>query len=343
MTLFSRKLTAVSSACAVLLATALGPAAAHHAHAKSFTIAFVPKLINIDYFSSMRDAGLAYCKANGCTYLYEGPTTADAAAQVRFIKQLVAQHVDAIIVAPDDPAVVAPSLKQAEAQGIKTLAADTDATGTVRRVFVNQGLAEQIGTATIDALAKGMNYQGDWAIDSCGPAAQNLNSWIAVEKARALKMYPKMHLIALIYSGENTAKSVADTKDLITTHPTLKGVIGQCGLAAPAVAQAVTDLHKIGKIVATGVSWPGLMRPYIKNGATPAFPFWDVYKLGLLSAWAADQLIHGKSFAASNNVPGVGPAVVYDPATKNLLLGKPVVFDKSNIDKASDLGHIAGS
>jgi rhamnose transport system substrate-binding protein len=68
---------------------------------------------------------------------YEGPTTADASLQVQTIKQLIAKHVDAIAVAPDDPAVVAPALQQAEAQGIKTFTSDTDAPGTVRRVFVN--------------------------------------------------------------------------------------------------------------------------------------------------------------------------------------------------------------
>lgn len=332
-----RKFAAALSVGALVGTASLAPMA-HRVHAKSYTIAFVPKLINIDYFNSMRDAGIQFCKDNGCTFVYEGPTEADAAAQVRFIKQLIAQHVDAIIVAPDDPAVVAPALRQAEAQGIKTLSADTDAPGTVRRVFVNQGLDTEIGGDTIDILAKAMNYQGDWAIDSCGPAAQNLNSWIAVEKARAAKMYPKMKLIALIYSGENTAKSVADTKDLITTHPTLKGIIGQCGLSAPAVAQAVTDLHKIGKIAATGVSWPKLMKPYVLNGACPGFAWWDVYNLGYLAAWAAQQEIKGVAFKPMNTVPKVG-SIAYNAATKQLVLGHLIKWDKGNINQADPMGH----
>src|SRR5690348_16446503 len=252
----SRRFALISSFCVVLLvlitgcggSSSGGSSSSTSSPAKKLVIAFVPKLINIGYFNAMQTGGNQAAKDLGVTFDYEGPTTADAAAQVQIIKQLIAKHVDAIAVAPDDPAVLGPALQQAEAQGIKTFTADTDAPGSVRDVFVNQALSDEIGSYTIDALAKAMGYKGDWAIDSCGAAAQNLNSWIAIEKARAAKMYPKMRLIATIYSGEDVAKAVADSKDLITGHPTLRGIIGQCSTSAPGAAKAVTDLHKIGKV-----------------------------------------------------------------------------------------------
>jgi rhamnose transport system substrate-binding protein len=317
-----------------LVSAVLPSAVSAHSAQKKYVIAFVPKLINIGYFNAMLAGGNAAAKALGVTFDYEGPTTADAALQVQTIKRLIAKHVDAIAVAPDDPAVVAPALQQAEAQGIKTLTADTDAPGTVRRVFVNQALDVEIGNATIDALAKAMGQQGDWAIDSCGPAAQNLNAWIAIEKARAAKLYPKMHLIATVYSGEDVAKAVADSKDLITGHPTLKGIIGQCSTSAPGAAKAVTDLHKIGKVFVTGVSVPSQMRPYVKNGAVKSFVLWNPVKLGFLTVWAGLQLAEGKTFQAVNNVPTLGQ-IRYDAKSKMLILGKPTVFDLSNIDKFS--------
>jgi rhamnose transport system substrate-binding protein len=240
--------------------------------------------------------------------------------------------VDAIAVAPDDPAVVAPALQQAEAQGIKTFTSDTDAPGTVRRVFVNQALDSEIGAATIDALASAMGEEGDWAIDSCGPAAQNLNSWIAIEKARAAEKYPKMHLITIVYSGEDIAKAVADSKDLITGHPSLRGIIGQCSTSGPGAAKAVTDLNVIGKVFVTGISVPSLMKPYVENGAVKSFVLWNPVNLGFLTVWAGLQLAEGKPFEAVNNVPTLGE-VKYDASKKMLLLGPPTIFDKSNIDK----------
>jgi rhamnose transport system substrate-binding protein len=280
----------------------------------------------------MQAGGEAAAKDLGVTFDYEGPTTADAAAQVQIIKQLIAKHVDAIAVAPDDPAVVGPALQQAESQGIKTFTSDTDAPNTVRELFVEQADPTAIGNATIDALADAMSQQGEWAIDSCGPAAQNLNSWIAVEKARASQKYPKMKYVTTVYSGEDSAKAVADSKDLITSHPNLKGIIGQCSTSAPGAAKAVTDLNKIGTVFATGITVPNDMRPYVKNGAVKSFVLWDPTKLGYLTVWAGIQLVKGQSLAATNNVPTVGN-VSYDASTKILLLGPPIVFDKSNIDQ----------
>jgi rhamnose transport system substrate-binding protein len=179
-----------------------------------------------------------------------------------------------------------------------------------------------------------MGKQGDWAIDSCGPAAQNLNSWIAVEKARAAKLYPKMHLITIVYSGEDIAKAVADSKDLITGHPSLRGIIGECSTSAPGAAKAVTDLHKIGKVFATGISVPSSMRPYVKNGAVKSFVLWNPVNLGFLTVWAGLQLAEGKAFQPVNSVPTLGK-IKYNASTKMLILGPPTVFDLSNIDKFS--------
>lgn len=338
---FSRKLSSISvlvALCAMMFASCGGSSAPTSSSSsgsgsgKQLVIAFVPKLINIGYFNAMRDGGTAAAKDLGVTFDYEGPTTADAAAQVQIIKQLIAKHVDAIAVAPDDPAVVAPVLQQAEAQGIKTFTSDTDAPNTVRRVFVNQALNADIGNATIDALADAMGKQGEWAIDSCGPAAQNLNGWISIEKARAAQMYPNMKFVTTLYSGEDIAKSVSDTKDLITSHPNLRGVIGQCSTSAPGTAKAITDLHKIGQVFATGIGLPNDMKPYVTNGAVKSFVLWDPGKLGYLTVWAGVQLAKGQDFSATNNVPNVG-SVTYDASQKMLLLGKPLVFNKDNVNQ----------
>jgi rhamnose transport system substrate-binding protein len=183
----------------------------------------------------------------------------------------------------------------------------------------------------LDSLADQMGKQGEWAIDSCGPAAQNLNGWIAIEKQRAAK-YPGMKFVGIVYSGEDQAKAVADSRDLITAHPNLRGIIGQCSTSGPGAAQAVTELHKIGKVFVTGVALPSSMKPYIENGAAKSFVLWDPVKLGYLTVWAGLQLANGKSFQASNDVPGLGK-IAYDASKKMLLLGSPTTFTKANIDQ----------
>jgi rhamnose transport system substrate-binding protein len=327
MHVFRRVLTL--GAASVVGLTSLSPATAQD---KQYSIAFVPKLINIGYFNAMQQGAEDAAKKFNVKFVYNGPTTADANLQVQIVKQLIAQHVDAIAVAPDDPAVLAPALAQAAAQGIKTFTSDTDAPSSSRLVFVNQALDTAIGNATIDSLADQMGKQGEWAIDSCGPAAQNLNGWIVIEKKRAAEKYPGMKLVATVYSGEDQAKAVADSRDLITAHPNLKGILGQCTTSGPGAAQAVTELKKIGKVFVTGVALPSGMKQYIENGASKSFVLWDPSKLGYLTVWAGAQLAAGKPFQAENDVPGLGK-IAYDASKKMLLLGPPTTFTKANIDQ----------
>lgn len=298
---------------------------------KQLTVAMVPKLINVGYFNAMQQGGEQAAQKFGGKFVMNGPTTADANLQVQIVKQLIAQHVDALAIAPDDPAVLAPAILQAQAQGIKVFTTDTDAPSSTRSVFVNQALNTAIGNAVLDSLADQMGKQGEWAIDSCGPAAQNLNGWIVVEKQRAAK-YPGMKFVGVIYSGEDQAKAVSDSRDLITAHPNLRGIIGQCTTSGPGAAQAVTELHKIGKVFVTGVALPSGMKQYIESGACGSFVLWDPVKLGYLTMWAGLQLAGGKSFAATNDVPGLGK-ISYDASKKMLLLGPPTTFTKANIDQ----------
>lgn len=295
-------------------------------------VAFVPKLVGIPYFEAMKAGGDQAAKDLSVQFVYQGDTTADPAKQAEIINSLIQQKVSALAVAPNDPAAIAPLLKRAADAGIKVLTSDTDAPDSVREVFVNQAEDQAIGETTAEALASQMGGSGKWAIVSCGQTAQNLNAWIGIEKKYISSKYPNMQLVDTVYAGEDQAKSVQLAKDLMTANPDLKGLIGQCSVSAPGVAQAVTELNKTGKVFTTGISTPSSMKEYVKSGAAAKVVLWDVTKLGFLTVWAGQQLVDGKSFQAENDVPTVGK-VKYVADKKMLVLGPPLVFTKENVDQ----------
>ncbi len=316
----------------VIVAALVVTSAAQVAAQKKTQVAFVPKLVGIPYFNAMEKGGNEAAKDLGVEFVYTGPTTADSAAQIQIVDNLITKGLNAIAVAPNDPAAIGPILKKAKDKGIKVFTSDTDAPDTVREFFVNQALAEDIGNTTIDVLAKAMDSKGEFAIVSCGPTAQNLNTWIEIEKKRQAAKYPQMKLVSLKYAGEDIQEAIKVGRDLITAFPNLKGLIGQCSTSAPGVAEAVTQMGKVGKVFATGISVPSLMRKYVKNGAVKSFVLWDPVKLGYLTVWAGREMVEGRSLKAVNDVPTIGK-VKYLADKKMLLLGPPTVFDASNVDK----------
>jgi rhamnose transport system substrate-binding protein len=301
---------------------------------KKYQVAFIPKLQGIPYFEAMNAGGKQAEKDLGnVTWLYQGPTSADAAGQAQIVRSFIQRGVDAIFVAPNDPNSMAPVLQEAQAKKIKVGTSDTDAPTSVRQVFVNQASTDGIGHALTDQLMKAMGGKGKYAIVSCGETAENLNSWIKVQKAYAAQKYPKATLVGTVYAGEDQAKATQMATDLMNANPDLTGLVGECTSSAPGVAQAVKDADKIGKVFTVGLGTPQSMKPYLASGSSSASILWDVQQLGYLTAWAGVQLAEGKDFAPSNKVNADLPAVKYDSATKTLLLGDPLVITKSNVDQ----------
>jgi rhamnose transport system substrate-binding protein len=314
----------------LVVAVLLVPALAE----SKYKIAFVPKLIGIPYFNAMEEGGKKAAADLDVEFIYTGPVTADVAKQSEIVDNLITQGVDAIAVAPNDPAAITPVLKKAQEKGIVVLTSDTDGAQDVREVFVNQALQDAIGYTTLDELAKAMNYEGEFAIVSCGPTAWNLNTWILYELQK-LAEYPNMKLVTIRYAEEDVQMAINVMLDLINAFPNLKGVIGQCSTSAPGVAEAVEQAGKIDKIFATGISVPSMMSKYVKSGAVKSFVLWNPVDLGYLTVWAAKYLLDKNTFEDGKeyDVPGIETKPVFLVQDKMLVLGPPKVFDANNVDQ----------
>ncbi|SFW91964.1 autoinducer 2 ABC transporter substrate-binding protein [Amycolatopsis australiensis] len=315
-------------------AVALGGCSAEPASAPPpVRVAFVPKVDGIPYFQAMNTGGLEAAKQLGVQWTSVGPKTVDPAAQVAIMRDLIAKKADVIVVAPNDPAALAPVIAEARARGIHVLTSDTDAPGTQREVFVNQASAEGIGAALTDALMKRTGGAGKYAIVSCGPAAANLNTWIAVQKAYSAAHYPKAQLVETVYAGEDEDNATNLAKELMARHPDLTGLVGECTTSAPGVAKAVGEEQKIGQVFTVGVGTPQAIKPFLLDGSCSESVLWNVESLGYLTAWTAKQVADGKPLQPVNKVSLELPAVKYDAASKTVLLGDPLLITADNVDQ----------
>lgn len=298
-----------------------------------YKIAFVPKLVGIPYFNAMEAGILKAGDDLGVEVIYTGPVTADAAKQIEIIDNLITRGVDAIAVAPNDPAAITPVLKKAKEMGVLVLTSDTDGAPDVREVFINQALQKEIGYTIIDELAKSMGEEGEYAIVSGGPTAWNLNMWIAYELERQGN-YPGMKLVTIRYAEEDVELAINTTLDLLNAFPNLKGILGQNSTAAPGVAEGVRRAGLSGKVAVTGNTVPSMIREYVKDGTVDSFVCWNPVDLGYLTVWAAKHLLDGNGFVEGEeyDIPGIETKPRYLSDEKVLVLGAPIIFDKDNVD-----------
>jgi len=300
----------------------------------TYKIAFIPKLVGIPYFNAMEDGGKRAAKDLGVEFIYTGPTTDSVAKQIEIIDNLITKGVDAIAVAPNDPAAITGIMKKAKEKGILVMTSDTDGAQGVRELFVNQARARDIGYTVMDVVAELMNYKGKFAIVSGGPTAWNLNTWIMYLQQRLAK-YPDIELVTIRYAGEDVQRAVDVGLSVIQAFPDIKVIVGMNSTSAPGVAEAVELAGKVGQIWATGITVPSMMKEHMKKGSVKKFVLWDPENLGYLTVWAAKYLLDGNEFPANTpiDVPGIATKPIYYPGTKELVLGPPLVFTPENIDK----------
>lgn len=297
-------------------------------------VAFVPKLQGIPYFEAMNAGGKEAAGKLGVEWLYQGPTSADAAAQADIVNSYLQQKVDALFIAPNDPDSMAPLIKQGIDAGIKVGTSDTDAPSSARQLMVLMASAEGIGKANTDALMTAMGGKGEYAIVSCGETAAQLNQWIAEIKKYQAAKYPGAKLVDTVYAGEDVAKATQMATDLMNAHPNIKGFVGVCSTAGPGVAQAVSNAGKVGKVVTVGMGTPNDMKKHLESGAASSGVLWDAKALGCLTVWAGKQLADGTALKASQPAPECGlDNVTYDTSTKVLLMGEPLTFTKDTVGK----------
>lgn len=318
-----------------MMMAVITPSITPAASASSYTIAFLPKAIGNPYFNTALTGAREAGKKNGDKVIQVGPTTADASQQVTYINSLIQQHVNAIAISADDPNIPVPALQKAMRAGIKVVSYDSDTAPAGRSVFLNQASTVGIGQIQIDIISKELKGKGQIAILSATSTATNQNAWIKVMKSYLKKpQFKGLKLVTTVYGNDDPALSTTVAQGLLQKYPKLRGIIAPTTVGIKAAAQVVDVAKKKGKVIVTGLGTPNDMRKYVKNGTVPEFALWNPGDLGYLAEFAAHDLITGKL------KPKVGATFVAGKLGKKkvgaggvVVLGKPFIFNKSNIDK----------
>jgi rhamnose transport system substrate-binding protein len=303
---------------------------ATQANAETWRIGFAPKLIGIPYFNAMKVGLEEGGKAFGATIIYQGPTTASVSGQSEIVQSMINKRLNAVGVSANSPTALEAEAADAAKAGVLFYSSDSQVNGDNVALRVVQANDRDLADAVVDQLAQQIGGTGEVALISGGPTATNLNAWIAFMKSHMAAKYPNMKIVSIQYAGEDISKATDLTAQLLSAYPNLKGIIGVNSTAVPGAAQAVLRAGLAGKVAVTGITDPNTIRPYVNDGTVHSVVLWDPVKLAYLTVWGVVQELEHKPIAATDDVPGIG-TVTYDAATKTLLLGKPLVIDKSNI------------
>lgn len=299
---------------------------------KKLTIALLPKSKGNAYFISCSKGAAKAAAELGDELIFDGPTDTDPAKQNEIVENWITSGVDVIAAACENKEGISTALRKAQAKGIKVITFDADALPDARQFFVNQATPQGIGFGLMDEAARLCNSNGNFAIITASLTAANQQEWQKYIVQRCKVEYPGMQLVAVRPCDDSKDKAQAETTALLSANPTIKLVMAICTPGVPGAAEAVKQAGKVGTVKVMGLGLPNENKLYVHDGVTQSVILWNTEDLGYLTVYAADALAKGTLKTGDTSFKA-GTLGTFEIKGDNILLGKPFVFNKDNIDR----------
>ncbi|HHV12332.1 MAG TPA: substrate-binding domain-containing protein [Clostridiales bacterium] len=321
---------------------------------KEVIVAMLPKFKGENYFDACKIGAEEAADELGITLFYDGPSQDQATnqKQVDILEGWIAQKVNVIIVSPNDPTAIAPTLKKAQAAGIKVVTFDADAQEDARDLFVNQITAEAAAKGLLDAAARDLKEKGygdsqkaNIALVSSSGTDANQTAWqAAMNELLATDAYKFMVIkneeTDVYFPGTDETKVNSECATLISRmgegEDKIQAAIGLSSMATPALGaqyQSASSKPNKDKVSLTGLATPNALKTYIKDEGNPLNTgvLWNCMDLGYLAVQSGYQLVTGDITSDSSSIEAgrLGKKEIHD---KMCVLGDALVFDVTTVD-----------
>ncbi|HVS53197.1 MAG TPA: substrate-binding domain-containing protein [Opitutaceae bacterium] len=318
----------VSALLVLFLASLVAAGAAD----SKLVLAMLPKAKGNAYFLSVKGGADKAARELGVQLLFDGPTDTDAAKQNEIVENWITLGVDVIAVAAENKEGLSTALRKAQKQGIKVISYDADVMPDARSFFVNQATPQGIGFALMDEAARLCNEEGEFAIITASLTAANQQEWEKNIRKRLATKYPKMKLVAVRPSDDIKDKAQSEATALLSANPNLKLLMAISSPGVPGAAEAVKQAGKVGQVKVIGLGLPNENKRYVHEGVTDSVILWNTDHLGYLTVYAGVALAKGELKKGDKEIKA-GSLGTFEIIEDNILLGKPFIFNKSNIDQ----------
>jgi rhamnose transport system substrate-binding protein len=325
------RLFAAGTAAGMMPAGFIGPASA----ARTLRLAMVVRELGVGFSDAVHEGGNEAAKELGNVELvYAGPVKATAEEQIHAVEPLIAQHVDALMIAAIDPNALLPVCRKAMQRGIKVVSFDTGVSREGRILQLDPSSPALVGSTCVRMMAKTLNARGQVAILSTSPQAASQNAWIEAMKREWVKPeYAAMKLVATVYGDDLADRSGQAAQGLFKAYPDLNGIIAPTTVGLAAAAKAVIDAGLVGKVHVTGLGLPSTMKDAVLAGATDSFALWNPVDLGYAITTIAAGIAMGYATGAPDTMIGAGRmGVIRIGADGTAAMADPFVFDKTNVE-----------
>jgi simple sugar transport system substrate-binding protein len=305
---------------------------------EDLVFATVVKSIAFNWFTRLETGVLDFGKDHNVTAFMEGPSQVDSAAQVAIIEDLIAQDVDAICNVPYGVPENEPAQKKAMDAGIIVVGheAATAKEGTMHydvEAFDNCSYGEEM----MREMATRMGEEGKYIQFVGSLTNASHNEWMDCATAYAEENYPNLEFVAKYESKEDQVVAYNTMKDVLRTHPDIKGVLGAAAGDVVGAGQAIEEAGLQDQTFVVGTSIVSYAGELLKTGAVDLAMGWDPATAGYACNAVAHKLLQGEEIADGMDlgVPGYDKIkLVKNEGTVPIIYGAAwIKIDANNMEE----------
>jgi ribose transport system substrate-binding protein len=291
--------TAAALACAALLGACGGQLAG--SPQKQLRLGFVPKSLNQEYWVNTEKGAQAGAKLVGAKVLTKaaGDDT-QIVEQIDLVENLLAQKVDALVIAPSDSDLLKPVLAKA-AKRIPVVLFDSDIPGWKPKTAYVGTQNETGGEIAGRYIAKLLNGKGTLAIISGIPGSQVGIDRVNGVKAGLRKAHARTRVVKEVTGQFDREQSVGAMEDILQTNPDVSAVFAANDQEALGAIQAIAAHKKTKQIKLIGFDGALEATQQILQGNMQATIAQDPFGMAKIGVEEAVAKLHGKPVKRSVN------------------------------------------
>jgi ribose transport system substrate-binding protein len=264
-------------------------------------IALVMKSLANEFFSTMADGAKKHHEANAGAYdlVVNGiKNETDLAEQVNLVEQMIAQQVNAIVIAPADSKALVTVLKRAKDAGVLVVNIDNKLDTEVLKLadlkvpFVgpdNRAGAKKVG----EALAKQLKSGDKVAIIEGIPTAFNgQQRRLGFEDAMK---GAGMNVVSTQSGGWEMEKANGVAAAMLSENQDLKAILCANDNMALGAVSAIKAAGKAGKVLLVGFDNISAIRPLLEKGEVVATADQHADQLAVFGIEAALKILKGEA------------------------------------------------